>query len=238
MNDEERYSFDLQGFLVRRAVLTAAEVRAVNAEIDAQAYPSPDDTIAGQRFAGFLGSPSAPVATSLMDHSAVIDVVREVNGPNARLDHSYGIYIAPGTRGCGCMVAGLRSTRRSTTRSARDASTAVLSVCSGPWAVVEHPAGGGGFCCIPGSHKANFIRPQTIDYGNPIIHEVALQAGDVVIFTEAITHGTLAWSQHYERRSHSSSTRPETRPTTPGSRLTRTDDASASPPWAGTRARP
>lgn len=136
MNDEERYSFDLQGFLVRRAVLTAAEVRAVNAEIDAQAYPSPDDTIAGQRFAGFLGSPSAPVATSLMDHSAVIDVVREVNGPNARLDHSYGIYIAPGTRGCGCMVAGLRSTRRSTTRSARDASTAVLSVCSGPWSSI------------------------------------------------------------------------------------------------------
>lgn len=34
-----------------------------------------------------------------MDHSAVIDVVREVNGPNARLDHSYGIHMAPGTSG-------------------------------------------------------------------------------------------------------------------------------------------
>ena len=199
LTDEERFTFDLRGFLVRRGVLSAAELRAVNAEIDAQGYPAPDDTIMGQRFSGFLGAVSAPTATSLMDHDAVIDVVLEVNGSNARLDHSYGIYMAPGTQGLWVHGGGnpFDPAQYYEVKQGR-IHCGLIGV---QWALVDHPIGGGGFCCIPGSHKANFVRPQTIDYGHPLITEVPLVAGDVVFFTEAITHGTLAWNQPYERRS-------------------------------------
>ncbi len=199
MTEEERYSFDLQGFLVRRAVLDADALRTVNAEIDAQGYPRPDDTIMGQRFAGFLGAGSAPVATSLMDHPAVLDVVLEANGPNARLDHTYGIYMAPGSSGL-WVHGGATPFDPAQYYEVRQGRIH-CGLIGVQWALVDHPAGGGGFCCIPGSHKANFVRPQTIEYGNPLLVEVPLSAGDVVFFTEAITHGTLAWTQLYDRRS-------------------------------------
>ena len=67
------------------------------------------------------------------------------------------------------------------------------------WALVDHNRGEGGFCCVPGSHRANFPRPS----GHPAswVVEVPMMAGDVVIFTEALTHGTSTWTAPYERRS-------------------------------------
>jgi len=63
--------------------------------------------------------------------------------------------------------------------------------------------GEGGFVILPGSHKSSFICPQAIKE-----HRAArdacvvptLRAGDVVLFTEAATHGTLAWSGPAARR--------------------------------------
>jgi ectoine hydroxylase-related dioxygenase (phytanoyl-CoA dioxygenase family) len=199
LSDEERYSFDLQGFLVRRLVLTATELGALHHEIDAQRYPSPGDSIGSQRFSGYLGLPSAPMMTNLMDHPAVLDVVRELNGEDARLDHAYGIYMKPGSSGL--WMHGGATPFDSAQYYQVHQGNIHCGLIGVQWALVDHPVGGGGFCCIPGSHKGNFIRPQTIDYGHPLVAEVPLIAGDVVFFTEAITHGTLPWTQSYERRS-------------------------------------
>jgi ectoine hydroxylase-related dioxygenase (phytanoyl-CoA dioxygenase family) len=66
------------------------------------------------------------------------------------------------------------------------------------------PPGQGGFACIPGSHKANFSCPG--DYatfaGNPgCVVEVPQRAGDVIIFTEALTPGAFPWTAAHQRRS-------------------------------------
>ena len=66
------------------------------------------------------------------------------------------------------------------------------------WALVDHPPGGGGFCCVPGSHKASFPLPGRPDGG--LVVEVPLAAGDLVLFTEALTHGTLDWQGPAVRR--------------------------------------
>ncbi len=197
LTDEERYSFDLQGFLVRRNVLSSVEVHALNREIDQQCYPPPADTIVSQRFSGFLGV--APLLTNLMDHDAVLPVVLELNGDNVRLDHAYGIYMAPGTSGL--WVHGGATPFDPAQYYQVHQGHIHCGLIGVQIALVDHPSGGGGFCCIPGSHKANFVRPPTIDYGHPLIAEVPLLAGDCVFFTEAITHGTLAWNAPYERRS-------------------------------------
>jgi ectoine hydroxylase-related dioxygenase (phytanoyl-CoA dioxygenase family) len=197
MTPEERYSFDLQGFLVRRGVLGSQEIEALHAEIDAQAYPPPGDSIASQRFTGFVGT--ARALTNLMDHEAVLPVVREVNGQYARLDHSYGIHMKPGT--AGLWVHGGANPFDPAQYYGVHQGRIHCGLIGVQWALVDHLSGGGGFCCIPGSHKGSFGRPESIDYGHPLIEEVELLAGDIVFFTEAITHGTLPWTAPYVRRS-------------------------------------
>ena len=61
----------------------------------------------------------------------------------------------------------------------------------------------GGFVCIPGSHKANYLCPREVrrlevDLG--CVKHLPLKAGDAVIFTEALTHGTVPWKADFERR--------------------------------------
>lgn len=53
--------------------------------------------------------------------------------------------------------------------------------------------GEGGFWCLPGSHKANFLRPKEIihfEYVPETVYQPAVSAGDVILFSEAVTHGT------------------------------------------------
>ena len=63
--------------------------------------------------------------------------------------------------------------------------------------------GDGGVAVIPGSHKANLPCPDSMKawekYQEHVL-ELNGQAGDVVIFTETLTHGTLPWNGAHERR--------------------------------------
>jgi ectoine hydroxylase-related dioxygenase (phytanoyl-CoA dioxygenase family) len=68
------------------------------------------------------------------------------------------------------------------------------------WVLSDQRSGAGGFRCVPGSHKANF--PQPPDLPETLVQEqVDLRAGDLLFFTEALTHGTLPWTEDHERRS-------------------------------------
>jgi ectoine hydroxylase-related dioxygenase (phytanoyl-CoA dioxygenase family) len=53
--------------------------------------------------------------------------------------------------------------------------------------------GDGGFCCIPGSHKANVPCPRDIwsGSGQDAVRPVPCKAGDLIIFKRGDTHGTL-----------------------------------------------
>lgn len=197
LTDEERYRFDLQGFLVRRGVLSADEVRSLHAEIDALSLPPPGDSIQSQRFTGLLEV--GGLLRDLMDHDAVIDVVRELCGPQVRLDHAYGIVMAPGTAGLGLHGGGVPfDPAQYYVADATGIHTGLVAV---QWAVSDHAPGDGGFCCIPGSHRAHYPTPSTVGSTHPLVREVPLQPGDVVMFTEALTHGTLPWTAGHQRRS-------------------------------------
>ena len=50
----------------------------------------------------------------------------------------------------------------------------------------------GGFAVIPGSHKANFIRPYNSEpKNNKLLKYVDAKPGDAIIFTEALAHGSM-----------------------------------------------
>ena len=72
------------------------------------------------------------------------------------------------------------------------------------WNLADTGPEQGGFCCIPGSHKVNYpcppeIRNAHLDSGCVVVPEAG--AGSVVIFTEALTHGTAPWRAEHQRRS-------------------------------------
>lgn len=68
-------------------------------------------------------------------------------------------------------------------------------------------ANGGGFCCVPGSHNGHLKLPEEWgDMSSPInidaewLYKVPASAGDAVIFTEALTHGAIPWTQEDSSR--------------------------------------
>ena len=67
--------------------------------------------------------------------------------------------------------------------------------------LVDVPAGTG-FVCIPGSHKSNFSKPDHVNIydGPPTVANVSVNAGDVVLFTEALCHGARRWTLDEPRR--------------------------------------
>ena len=194
LTDDERYSFDLQGFLVRRGVLGPAELAVLHDAIDGLGLAPPRETIQSQRFSGHL--PRAVAFQRLIDHPAVFDMMVELCGAHVRLDHAYGIVMAPGTSGLG-LHGGATPFDPAQYYLVRDGRIR-CGLVAVQWALVDHPAGGGGFCCVPGSHKAGFAFPERPD--GRLAVEVPLAAGDLVVFTEALTHGTLAWRGPEVRR--------------------------------------
>ena len=77
--------------------------------------------------------------------------------------------------------------------------------------LVDTKAGDGGFAIIPGSHKSNFKCPgiakklgleefSLTQEQQPLTVSPEVRAGDVILFSEACTHGTLAWKSERQRR--------------------------------------
>lgn len=59
---------------------------------------------------------------------------------------------------------------------------------------------GTGFVCLLGSHKRNFVPPEISIYdGPPTVINVPVNAGDCVIFTEALYHGGRRWTEEAPR---------------------------------------
>ncbi len=67
--------------------------------------------------------------------------------------------------------------------------------------LVDVPSGAG-FVCIPGSHKSYFDRPENINIrtGPPTVVNIPVNAGDALLFTEALCHGALPWTCSSEPR--------------------------------------
>ena len=72
------------------------------------------------------------------------------------------------------------------------------------WQLADVNPGDGGLVLIPGSHKCNFACPPEMrryEEYQEYVKQITCKAGDAVIFTEAVTHGTLPWKGEHQRRS-------------------------------------
>jgi len=201
LTEEQRFIFDVQGYLVLPSVLPADQIKRMHEEMDRRDMNAPDNDPTKSRFGNFFGW--GDDWRGLIDHPKVLPALEEMLGEKFRLDHAYGMMMsADGHRGgeglhhyAGMFDHGCYYVTH------RDRMHNGLLVVS--YTLVDVSAGGGGFCCIPGSHKATFPVPKSwfgVD-DNPLMIQPELKAGDVLIFTESLTHGTKAWTcKTHQRR--------------------------------------
>jgi hypothetical protein len=208
----QQYLFDLQGYLVIHNVLSSSEVAELNRLIDAQRLPSPRESIrfgsaAGKHGPdhGFLnwGEPFC----RLLDHEAIMPILRLRLRDCFRLDRLYGIRMHKGQT-MGAMHADYgASALNSFTRPGERFHFAPNGIYEGfvvaAWSLADAGPAYGGFWCIPGSHKSNFKLPRQIHEAPDkascvVIPEIP--TGSVVLFSEAMMHGTAPWRADHERR--------------------------------------
>ena len=100
----QKYLFDLNGYVIVENVLSADEVTALNALIDGYELPPPPENF--PRFGSAAGAirESGPgflqwgkPFVDLMDHPAVLSVLRFRLGDSFRLERLYGIYMRAGS---------------------------------------------------------------------------------------------------------------------------------------------
>ena len=101
MTDEERYLFDLQGYLVLRGVLTQQEVDELN-KVSDRVYPrdySDGDESKGRRGIRNVRYISRwdPACQRLLDHPRIVPVLAEFLGPKFRIDHDYAMFMNAGS---------------------------------------------------------------------------------------------------------------------------------------------
>lgn len=234
MNELElqQYLFDLQGYLLIENAMSQAEVAEINRLIDAQNLPppavsprfgsaptlgsslikpedAPESKLLGDRArsvgSGFLnwGKPFC----DLLDHPAIMPVLRFRLGDAFRLDRLYGMYMRKGQSyfklhadyGASAPQSNMKPGEYYAFRSNQIYEGFIVVA----WALTDAGAEHGGFCCIPGSHKSHYRLPRHIAdtfEDSPYVEIPKMPAGSVMLFTESLTHGTARWRADHERR--------------------------------------
>ena len=200
MNEVELYQFDLQGFMILEDVLSGDKVAELNRLLDIQGLPDPGLKTSSARFGNYLtwGRPFC----DLLDHPAIMDPLKVILGDGFRLDHYYGIYMRAGTERLNLHGGNAPYDPPEYYHFRNGQMYNGLTVVA--WNLADTGPEHGGFCCIPGSHKANYPCPQEIHrrhIDSDLVVVPEAKAGSVVIFTEALTHGTAPWKADHRRRS-------------------------------------
>ena len=208
MDTEQKYIFDLQGYITLKGVVADEVVGACNSVLDRfetmdeNDYPPPlrlgdQRTEKNLYISNILEGDE--IFRSLIDIPEVLDVVAEVTGGPYRLNHTYTIYRwGGGYTGLHMHGTPIISKCQYHCRNRQMVSTLTKAV----FPLLDCSEEDGCFAVVPGAHKSNFPRP----WGNhpdenPALQGVAAEAGDAIIFTEALTHGSLVNTSGRPRRS-------------------------------------
>lgn len=225
LTDMDIYLFDLRGYLVLKNALTADEVAALNAGIDAilpldvgewygyvhgHTYGDDEGLNLQQIYEG--GEPFE----ALIDHPSWFEKMKYFVGGEGTFDFKHGpLFIdenfasirGPG-QAIGLHSGGHTGTKRNQFRyhngrfQCGQVNILIALTNIGP--------GDGATMVIPGSHKANFPHPDFARYsmggeqasvdGMAEAIEVYLEPGDALLFVDAISHGSARRTNPGDRR--------------------------------------
>jgi ectoine hydroxylase-related dioxygenase (phytanoyl-CoA dioxygenase family) len=210
-----RFSFDLNGYIILQGVLSEAEVAELMRQVDDLRHCRPDELPEGVRCTTRTASdPTAylDLTTSfgdcvcisdelrrLMNHPAVMPVLDAVMSRQIRLDQSYGFTFRKGTGGLDLHGGASPDAQGYDVSHGKIYSPHTVV----GWALSDNDEGGGGFACVPGSHNSHLPKPSEISNKSggriELVRNPAVKAGDAVVFTENMIHGSLPWQHDHER---------------------------------------
>jgi hypothetical protein len=210
MTNEERYLFDLQGYMVIDDVLKPDELGDLNRQLDDYdlwTEPSEKD-----RFFDFWKNDERQVSAGplhrfarpfqqLVGHPRIVPYLADLLGSQFRYDHGHAMLMRKGGGPFGLHGGAVPWQPGIRYEVADGQIHSELLVVE--YALCDVGETDGGLCVFPGSHKSNFACPSSLvslEKKGPWLQHVPQKAGSVVIFTEALTHGTLPWTADHERR--------------------------------------
>jgi len=224
---EDKYLYDLNGYLVVRGVLTDKELSAANAAIDSHKNDSKertgtlrntptgtdiamagDGSLGRQDLGGCLewGSQSA-VFRSILTHPQLVPYYEALMGTGYRMDHLPLIILQDkGSEGFALHGGRIDHTGSYAPHLAYSFAHGVMHnpLLGVSVQLCDHGPGDGGFVVLKGSHKANLPTPARLMMGKAEFAEHLQQpvtkAGDVVFFSEGTVHGAMAWTAEHQRR--------------------------------------
>jgi len=208
VNEDERYLFDLMGYLVVDDVLSAGELGELNELVDRRAPWEAYEREQRGSTVGELNLHVGPLHAweepfrRLIDHPRLVPYLLELIGPKFRFDHGYAIFMKRGGSKHPLHGGGTPYDPGQYYHYRNGKLYNGLIVVS--YALGDVRPSDGGFAAIPGSHKSNLPCPPKIrqfEQTGPWLQQVPQKAGSIVIFTEALTHGTWPWLADTERRS-------------------------------------
>ena len=220
MNKNENYFWDLNGYLIVRDVLSQQEIDETNRALDYAKRGIEErskDTSEASALGGGparwyltgenllqLPQPLCEPFRKMLAHPQIVQRLVRMCGKGVRLDHGPQFNNAiKGTQGLRLHGAG--HPHRPYVAYHHQNGSGFCNGVTVTWNLTDCPAGGGGFACVPGSHKSRFDLPRgvrncTDDMGTVVQPEI--RAGDVLFFMDgAQTHGTHPWRNDHERRS-------------------------------------
>jgi len=227
MTDDERYLFDLNGFLILRGVFSSEEVDRANEAIDKHVAdirertdpklrntraktPLAGDGVSGRKdLGGMLGweKPYCDPFREMLSNPRLVPYYNGLVGVGYRLDHHPLVIVQDkGSEGF-CMHGGTIdcSSGRFNQHLAYNCVNGVItsSLLGASLQLSDHNEGDGGFMIVRGSHKSNFAMPEGMIHGEQYtehIYQPVTKKGDVVLFSEGTVHGAMAWKGEHQRR--------------------------------------
>ena len=226
MNDQEKYLFDLRGYVVVKNALSTEQIEDLSSRLEARRKPQGRGLFGSDRTVFGADTDPAWAAPSLLEWGgAYIDLIdlptiapylEALLGVGYRLDHDYikvmnaqrpgQLYLHGGGQGAGGPKDLVGPTdggqcyyRYNNGRIFNGLVTVAVELNS-----VSTMSGG--FACVAGSHKVNYPLPHEWRVSKtqadipPCVDRVTAAAGDAIIFTEACVHGTVPWEGGEERR--------------------------------------
>ena len=221
MNEDEKYLFDLNGYLIVENVLTDEELTLANNAVDRhldqsrirsreQKLDGDSPTLEGTHGRGELRNPThwdEPDCNPFRDmlvHPRIVPYLNELLGKGFRIDHQmFLLWMDKGAEGFrfhGSSGPGFDPNQYYIFKNGKMHNG--LTVVS--FQLTDVNPGDGGLIVIPGSHKSNYPCPQEMrlyQKHQEHVRQLTCKAGDVIIFSEATTHGTLPWTSDQPRRS-------------------------------------
>ena len=213
LTEEEKWRFDLHGYLLLEQAVPAADVRRMVALCDD--WHGRDDDALPAPLTSYRDASTKPTTPRSINNVEYVDevfqrlilnpeIMRVVLALTDNCPQHLGVALTRNTKDSddlalhGGASGGIHNPAND--YQAADGRVFATFLNAGV-SLVDVPPGTG-FVCSPGSHKSYFPRPGDVDIYDepPVVANVSVRAGDVVLFTEALCHGARRWTQDTPRR--------------------------------------